>query len=90
MYYPSLFDSFFSPTRVIVVSEERLQAAERKAKQEQIQAVDARINDLTAYKADLHKELNELDVRHGKDLDQLDSDREPQSLEEALTGECDV
>ena len=90
MYYPSLFDSFFSPTRVIVVSEERLQAAERKAKQEQIQAVDARINDLTAYKADLHKELNELDIRHGKDLDQLDSDREPQSLEEALTGECDV
>ena len=90
MYYPSFFDSFFSPTRVIVVSEERLQAAERKAKQEQIQAVDARINDLTAYKADLHKELNELDVRHGKDLDQLDSDREPQSLEEALTGACDV
>ena len=90
MYYPSLFDSFFSPTRVIVVSEERLQAAERKAKQEQIEAVDARINDLTAYKADLHKELNELDIRHGKDLDQLDSDREPQSLEEALTGACDV
>ena len=90
MYYPSLFDSFFSPTRVIVVSEERLQAAERKAKQEQIEAVDARINDLTAYKADLHKELNELDVRHGKDLDQLDSDREPQPLEEALTGACDV
>ena len=90
MYYPSLFDSFFSPTRVIVVSEERLQAAERKAKQEQIEAVNVRINDLTAYKADLHKELNELDKRHGKDLDQLDSDREPQSLEEALTGECDV
>ena len=90
MYYPSLFDSFFSPTRVIVVSEERLQAAERKAKQEQIEAVNARINDLTSYKADLHKELNELDKRHGKDLDQLDSDREPQSLEEALTGACDV
>ena len=90
MYYPSLFDSFFSPTRVIVVSEERLQAAERKAKQEQIEAVNVRINDLTAYKADLHKELNELDKRHGKELDQLDSDREPQSLEEALTGECDV
>tara|TARA_R100001594_G_scaffold56675_1_gene90557 strand:+ start:808 stop:1056 length:249 start_codon:yes stop_codon:yes gene_type:complete len=82
MYYPSLFDSFFSPTRVIVVSEERLQAAEKKAKQEQIEAVDARINDLTAYKADLHKELNALDVRHGKDLDALDR--------QALTGECDV
>ena len=47
MYYPSLFDSFFAPTRVIVVSEERLQAAERKAKQEQIEAVDVRINELT-------------------------------------------
>ena len=82
MYYPSLFDSFFSPTKVIVVSEERLQAAEKKAKQEQIEAVDARINDLTAYKADLHKELNALDVRHGKDLDALDR--------QALTGECDV
>ena len=90
MIQHSLFDSFFAPTRVIVVSEERLQAAERKAKQEQIEAVNVRINDLTAYKADLHKELNELDKRHGKDLDQLDSDREPQSLEEALTGECDV
>ena len=90
MYYPSLFDSFFAPTRVIVVSEERLQAAERKAKEEQIEAVSARINDLTTYKADLHKQLNELDRRHGKDLDKLGQDREPQSLEEALTGECDV
>jgi hypothetical protein len=89
MYYPSLFDSFFAPTRVIVVSEERLQAAERKAKQEQIEAVDVRINELTKYRDELSSQLKELTPsKPGKDLDALD--REPQSLEEALTGECDV
>ena len=56
----SLMDSFFAPTRVIVVSEERLQAAERKAKQEQIEAVDVRINELTNYRESLSKELAKL------------------------------
>tara|TARA_R100001594_G_C4044127_1_gene263795 strand:- start:146 stop:370 length:225 start_codon:yes stop_codon:yes gene_type:complete len=56
----SLMDSFFAPTRVIVVSEERLQAAERKAKQEQIEAVDVRIEELTKYRASLSKELTKL------------------------------
>ena len=89
MLYPSLFDSFFAPTRVIVVSEERLQAAERKAKQERIEAVEVRINDLTKYRDELTTQLKELkSSKPGKDLDALD--REPQSLEEALTGECDV
>ena len=102
MYYPSLFDSFFAPTRVIVVSEERLQAAERKAKQEQIEAVDVRINELTKYRDELSKNLKELTPdKHGKDLDALDtmpSDYQPpgideeqtidyNSLEEALTEE---
>ena len=40
MLYPSLFDSFFAPTRVIVVSEKRLQAAEQKARQEQLEALE--------------------------------------------------
>ena len=87
MYYPSLFESFFSPTRIVVVSEERLQAAERKAKQEQIEAVESRINDLTNYRDELTAQLKELtpsSTRPGKDLDALD--REPESLEEALTG----
>ena len=80
MYYPSLFDSFFAPTRVIVVSEERLQAAERKAKEEQIEAVEARINDLTDYRNNLSAQLKELAPSNkvGKDLDQLDG------------AECDV
>ena len=60
LYPPSLFDSFFAPTRVIVVSEERLQAAERKAKQEQIEAVEQRINELTQYRESLSKELVKL------------------------------
>ena len=79
MYYPSLFDSLFAPTRVIVVSEERLQAAERKAKQEQIEAVDARINDLSKYRDELSQQLKELaPSKAGKDLDSLDG------------AECDV
>ena len=75
MLYPSLFDSFFAPTRVIVVSEERLQAAERKAKQEQIEAVEARITDLTQYRDSLTKELaklnpvNEVNVKEQADCD---------------------
>jgi phosphopantetheine adenylyltransferase len=87
MLYPSLFDSFFAPTRVIVVSEERLQAAERKAKQEQIEAVESRINDLTNYRDELTAQLKELtpaSSKPGKDLDSLD--RVPESLEEALAG----
>ena len=83
MYYPSLFQHpFFAPTRVIVVSEERLQAAERQAKQEQIEALDVRIEELTKYRSEISKELKNL--RPGKDLDALD--KEPESLEEALAG----
>ena len=75
MLYPSLFDSFFAPTIVIVVSEERLQAAERKAKQEQIEAVEARIDDLTHYRDSLTKELaklnpvNDFNVKEKADCD---------------------
>ena len=76
MLYPSLFDSFFAPTRVIVVSEERLKQAEINAAQERIEAVDARINDLTKYRVQLEDELKKLNPV-----------KEPQSLEEALTGE---
>ena len=72
----SLFDSFFAPTRVIVVSEERLKQAEINAAQERIEAVDARINDLTKYRVQLEDELK-----------QLQPAKEPESLEEALTGE---
>ena len=93
----SLFDSFFAPTRVIVVSEERLQQAEREARQQHVEAIDCRIDELTKYRNSIEKELKS-ETKHGKDLDQLDTmpsdyqppgvnGKEPQSLEEALTGE---
>ena len=75
MLYPSLFDSFFAPTRVIVVSEERLKQAEINAAQERIEAVDARIDDLTKYRVQLEDELKKLQPA-----------KEPESLEEALVG----
>jgi len=75
MLYPSLFDSFFAPTRVIVVSEERLKAAEQKARKEQLEALDNRLEELNKYRLSLAAEIKSLESR------------EPQSLEEALTGE---
>ena len=77
MLYTSLFDSFFAPTRVIVVSEERLKQAEINAAQERIEAVDSRIDDLTKYRVQLEAELKKLQPF-----------KEPQSLEEALTGDA--
>ena len=59
--YPSLFDSFFAPTRVIVVSEERLQAAEREARQSQLDAIDVRISELTKYRNSLNTEIKKLE-----------------------------
>ena len=69
----SLFDSFFAPTRVIVVSEERLKAAEIQQKKQQLDSLDDRLEQLQAYRKDLAKELETLQA--------------PQSLEEALLGE---
>ena len=70
----SLFDSFFAPTRVVVVSEERLRSAEIKLKQEQLEVIDNRIDELTKYRLEVSAKLKELE--------------EPQSLEEALTGKA--
>ena len=70
----SLFDSFFAPTRVVVVSEERLKAAEIKLKQEQLEVIDNRIDELSKYRLEVSAKIKEL--------------QEPQSLEEALTGDA--
>ena len=53
----SLFDYAFAPTRIVVVSEERLQAAEREAKLELLKQVDARLTELREYRQSLAKEL---------------------------------
>ena len=55
--YPSLFDSFFNPPTIVVVSEERLQKAEKEQKQRQLDSLDERIKQLTEYRAELAKEL---------------------------------
>ena len=68
------FDSFFGPPTIVVVSEERLKAAEIKLKKEQIEVIDNRIDELTKYRLEVTEKLKEL--------------QEPQSLEEALTGDA--
>ena len=55
--YPSLFDSFFNPPTIVVVSEERLKEAEKKQRTRQLAAVTERIEQHTEYKASLEKEL---------------------------------
>ena len=69
MHHYSLFDSFFRPPTILVVSEERLQKAEKEQKQKQLDALYERLKQLREYRQELAKEL------------------EPQSLDEALTGE---
>ena len=53
----SLFDYAFAPTRIVVVSEERLQAAEREAKLERLKQVDNKLKELREYRQSLAKEL---------------------------------
>ena len=69
----SLFDSFFAPTRVLVVSEERLKQAEMEARQNQVEALDVRIEELTKYRNSLQAEIKSLTpAKVGADLDALD------------------
>ena len=69
----SLFDTFFAPTRVIVVSEERLRQAEQEARQNQLDALDARISELSKYRNSLAAEIKVLAPdKPGADMDSLD------------------
>ena len=45
----TLFDSFFAPPTIVVVSEERLKAAELKAKEKQLLEVKVRIEQLQEF-----------------------------------------
>jgi len=58
--YSSLFDQFFAPTRVIVVSEERLKQAEREAKENQLKVIDNRMDELSKYRLQVQDELKSL------------------------------
>jgi len=72
----SLFDSFFAPPTIVVVSEERLKAAELKAKEKQLLDLKVRLEQMQDY-------YNKLDA----EIKTLQPSKEPESLEEALTGE---
>ena len=73
MLYPSLFDSFFAPSRVIVVSEERLQQAEQEARKNQLKVLDNRIEELSNYRTALSEQIASLEPKKvGADLDALD------------------
>ena len=69
MIYPSLFDSFFAPTRVIVVSEERLKQAEKKAREDQLNALDIRICELTKYRDGLSAEIKALSPTNKEEVE---------------------
>ncbi len=73
-----MFDSFFSPTTIVVVSEERLKAAELKAKERQLLQVKVQLENLQDYYDKLNAEVktltpsNSVNAKPGKDLDKLD------------------
>jgi len=74
MYSP-FFDSFFSPPTIVVVSEERLRAAELKAKERQLLQVKVQLEQLQDFYSKLEAEVKTLtpaSQKAGKDLDQLD------------------
>ena len=69
-----MFDSFFAPPTIVVVSEERLRAAELKAKERQLLQVKVQLENLQDFYSKLEAEVKTLQPAEkvGKDLDQLD------------------
>ena len=56
----TLFDSFFAPPTIVVVSEERLKAAELKAKEKQLLEIKVRIELLQEFQDKLTAEVKAL------------------------------
>ena len=56
----TLFDSFFAPPTIVVVSEERLKAAELQAKEKQLLEIKVRIEQLQEYQGKLESEVKAL------------------------------
>ncbi len=70
-----MFDSFFAPPTIVVVSEERLRAAELKAKERQLLQVKVQLENLQDFYNKLEAEVKTLapaEKAVGKDLDSLD------------------
>ena len=74
----SLFDYAFTPPTIVVVSEERLKAAELKAKERQLLQVKVQLENLQDFYNKLEGEVKaltpstEVNARVGGDLDALD------------------
>ncbi len=71
----SLYDSFFAPPTIVVVSEERLKAAELKAKERQLLQVKVQLENLQDFYSKLEREVKALQPAEkavGKDLDAMD------------------
>ena len=75
----SLFDYAFAPPTIVVVSEERLKAAELKAKERQLLQVKVQLEQLQDFYTKLEGEVkslqpdvNDVNIKAGKDLDALD------------------
>ena len=74
----SLFDYAFAPPTIVVVSEERLKAAELKAKERQLLQVKVQLENLQDFYTKLEGEVKsltpstEVNARPGSDLDALD------------------
>ena len=56
----TLFDSFFAPPTIVVVSEERLKAAELKAKERQLLQVKVQLEQLQEFYDKLDNEVKAL------------------------------
>ena len=56
----SLFDTFFTPPTIVVVSEERLKAAELKAKEKQLLQVKVQLEQLQDFYDKLDSEVKAL------------------------------
>ena len=56
----TLFDSFFAPPTIVVVSEERLKAAELKAKEKQLLQVKVQLEQLQEFYDRLNAEVKTL------------------------------
>ena len=73
--YSSFFDGFFAPPTIVVVSEERLKAAELKAKERQLLQVKVQLENLQDFYSKLEREVKALQPAEkavGKDLDAMD------------------
>ena len=56
----SLFDTFFTPPTIVVVSEERLKAAELRAKEKQLLQVKVQLEQLQDFYDKLESEVKSL------------------------------